>query len=465
MAKKWTGKLPDGLSVKWSPANQAWLVMWHETVLRILNTKAEVTDYVRDLWPADPRSNPASTIPPFDAAAAEKRWKKPWAKWTERDFMAESSGEFGKEGFVDIFRQDLEAVIQDMTPGDMYKLVPVVRDAFDSEDQAEAFIEDMERWDDPTLDMHHFPNEDYFAHQVEEQVLNASPAQILAYADAVEWRLQDNPAVKVPGWVTAWLKKNGTGLARKTGALIREPALGCGHWGCVFASKHPEWVVKITLDPAEGPLVQRIMEERAQREGGDGTGPYYVLAGITYYGGLYEGGSVMWRGKKSKVYIIVRERIEPIKWPGFLSNGKDVADGDHRPPLLNWQLDEVRSQLSKTVLAGRGYNMYKKADLKRANKDKYRAALSYMTFAPFLSDTMMEMDYDMGIILSDVHGQNVGLSVVDWHALGHDSVPRGLGQLIIHDVGSSPGIGAMELLHPVPPIFKRLAPRRGRAHR
>lgn len=31
----------DGLRVLWSPVNQAWFVMWHDQVLRVVNEKAE----------------------------------------------------------------------------------------------------------------------------------------------------------------------------------------------------------------------------------------------------------------------------------------------------------------------------------------------------------------------------------------------------------------------------------------
>ena len=41
--------LPAGLAVDWSPANQGWLVRWHDAVLRVLTDPQEVRDYVRDL--------------------------------------------------------------------------------------------------------------------------------------------------------------------------------------------------------------------------------------------------------------------------------------------------------------------------------------------------------------------------------------------------------------------------------
>lgn len=59
----------------------------------------------------------------------------------------------------------------------------------------------------------------------------------------------------------AWL---GTILARREAyeRAIGMPLgeiLGCGHWGCVFAST-PPWVVKITMDRYEGPMWLAIVD-------------------------------------------------------------------------------------------------------------------------------------------------------------------------------------------------------------
>lgn len=41
--------LPAGIRVKWSATNQAYFVMWHDEMLRVLNTREEVEDYLTDL--------------------------------------------------------------------------------------------------------------------------------------------------------------------------------------------------------------------------------------------------------------------------------------------------------------------------------------------------------------------------------------------------------------------------------
>ena len=39
----------NGISWCWSRVNQAWFVLWHDTVLAVKNTVAERDDYLREL--------------------------------------------------------------------------------------------------------------------------------------------------------------------------------------------------------------------------------------------------------------------------------------------------------------------------------------------------------------------------------------------------------------------------------
>ena len=41
-----TIKVPPGINVVWSPVNQGWIVKWHDSVLRVINTKQELKDYL-----------------------------------------------------------------------------------------------------------------------------------------------------------------------------------------------------------------------------------------------------------------------------------------------------------------------------------------------------------------------------------------------------------------------------------
>lgn len=42
-------KRVNGIGVQYSKVNQAWIVTWHETVLRVISDKAELADYLKDL--------------------------------------------------------------------------------------------------------------------------------------------------------------------------------------------------------------------------------------------------------------------------------------------------------------------------------------------------------------------------------------------------------------------------------
>jgi hypothetical protein len=80
--------------------------------------------------------------------------------------------------------------------------------------------------------------------------------------------------------------------------------LGCGHWGCVFESTAP-WVVKLSIDPTEGPIWSKIAGLVRDEQWGDrGTAE---VKSITRIAPDLEVG-----GKKRKVWAIVREGIEPV---------------------------------------------------------------------------------------------------------------------------------------------------------
>jgi hypothetical protein len=53
---------------------------------------------------------------------------------------------------------------------------------------------------------------------------------------------------RAPGWISKFVKSHRNALARQTGMLVDEAALGCGHYGCVYPTEDPRWVVKITHD-------------------------------------------------------------------------------------------------------------------------------------------------------------------------------------------------------------------------
>jgi hypothetical protein len=81
--------------------------------------------------------------------------------------------------------------------------------------------------------------------------------------------------------------------------------LGCGYFGCVFDSTDP-WVVKLTVDPQEGPMWAVIME-LIEKEGGLGQAGFTRIKEIVR---LKPGAG---RGKRKKaLYAIVREAVHPV---------------------------------------------------------------------------------------------------------------------------------------------------------
>jgi len=109
-----------------------------------------------------------------------------------------------------------------------------------------------------------------------------------------------NPRIKK--WVKEILDKR-EAIGRAIGMPLEE-MLGCGHWGCVVDSSGP-WVVKLTIDPNEAPIWEKItslVEEEGW--GGEGVvrvkGIYQLQPGVTY------------GGRMKKVYAIVREAVDPV---------------------------------------------------------------------------------------------------------------------------------------------------------
>jgi hypothetical protein len=53
-AKRAARQTMNGVSKVWSPVNQAWLVLWHDTVLRVISDTAEADAYVASLLGGTP---------------------------------------------------------------------------------------------------------------------------------------------------------------------------------------------------------------------------------------------------------------------------------------------------------------------------------------------------------------------------------------------------------------------------
>lgn len=224
---------------------------------------------------------------------------------------------------------------------------------------------------------------------------------------------------KAPGWVPAVLKAHAEPLARLTGVTADSKILGCGYYGCVLDTRDSAWVVKITRDPTEGPLVHKVMQMRA-----DGM----QLPGIVRYAGIWElPGGVVWRGKQQKVYVIKREAVTPVDWMKLESSND--REGVESLALENTPPDIIRRSLH--ALFNAKIAAQTKPEVR--GREKYERALYDVGDAfPFIGETMFEL-LGEGIVLKDIHQNNIAPAVNAWREAG-----RGAGDVVIHDLGATP---------------------------
>jgi hypothetical protein len=111
------------------------------------------------------------------------------------------------------------------------------------------------------------------------------------------------PNVRKKAWVEQLLAKRDK--IEKFLGLPLGTMLGCGHWGCVFEST-PPWVVKLSIDPTEGPIWSKIKGLLDEEQWG--------LHGFPEIKSLHRitPDLVTPGGRKKKVWAIVRENVEPV---------------------------------------------------------------------------------------------------------------------------------------------------------
>jgi hypothetical protein len=111
------------------------------------------------------------------------------------------------------------------------------------------------------------------------------------------------PNVRKKKWVEQLLTKRDK--IEKAIGMPLGTMLGCGHWGCVFEST-PPWVVKLSIDPTEGPIWSKIMGLVSEEQ--------YGALGFPEIKSLHRitPDLVTPGGRKKKVWAIVREGVEPV---------------------------------------------------------------------------------------------------------------------------------------------------------
>ena len=243
--------------------------------------------------------------------------------------------------------------------------------------------------------------------------------------------------------------------------------LGCGHFGCAFASTEP-WAVKLTVDPNEAPMWAFIGETLALDPTGQAAAGFTRVKDIVH---LLPGAG---RGQRKKpLYAIVREQIHPVfenNPPNHLTDytvrrleldpqDKSITAAlilNDTPDLerLLGELIEVRGigvaeaerivgQLRDFWNALRATHIYDDAverhHLRKLSRKKMLSevgrALGMVEgeVGAGLRDGLGLM-LDHGVLFEDLHIQNIGWRT---HALieGYGTLPQGL---VIFDPGRTP---------------------------
>jgi hypothetical protein len=226
--------------------------------------------------------------------------------------------------------------------------------------------------------------------------------------------------------------------------------LGCGVWGCVWRLASTErWVVKITLDPYEGPIVAAIMHRPHLR-----THP-----GVIYYGGVWRVPEkfVYHDGKIYDAYVILREKALPFsrRQPGlsmldmptlndplgrnqeaFTTALLDTASAASGLVFLYFmeRFPQVRKKLLNYEPFGRTFKQRE-----GAAAAAWLAALERLgdtLWGEHIADFMREAYSELQMVMSDVTESNVGQRCYDLHDIDNEIEAPGQ-YLSIIDPGNS----------------------------
>jgi len=266
-------------------------------------------------------------------------------------------------------------------------------------------------------------------------------------------RTRQNPAVRIPKGMRPLIEAYGEQIAKLASRVIHEVTgepldvqwtprtepLGAGSWGVVYPTRDPRFVVKVTADPTEGPIVSTIMSE-PQLHNHTGIIHYFALRRLT--------DDVDFRGKTFPVFVIIAERLKDV---GGL-RGRYAFRG--APPEL-WQDSNLMNALAKVKrIAGLlVHEKQKKRPSQRTLDDldeQYLDLVGQINDGP-LSDFFFQFrDATETGVLADVHLNNLGKRAVDWETVTNGAVP--LSGSDWHWVISDPGHSSVETHPDIAPL-------------
>lgn len=229
-------------------------------------------------------------------------------------------------------------------------------------------------------------------------------------------------------WIRPWLARHQSKITARTGLTLKTPDTpeGCGTFGCVYLTNDPRWVIKLTWDATEGPLVREILAAREEKGGNEGYGPSQVLPGIVFYKALFKARPVVCGKRTISPYVIVRENVRPMSLDDVTAmhwyRVKSIEDGNPTPGLhiLQTWAERFHRESSGALIE--------------------QAVVEYGTWMDILEDefplvisAMRELfEAPRNLLLADVHTDNVATTITDWGP-GY----RPPGSVVIHDIGAT----------------------------
>lgn len=211
------------------------------------------------------------------------------------------------------------------------------------------------------------------------------------------------------------------------------PPLGAGSWGVVWPLADDRFILKVTADPTEGPVVATIMAE-----------PYlHDHMAILHYFALREiPEPALFRGKPFKVYVIVAERLEHSS--EFEMHYTSADPGRSRFPnaLHKLQLAAralVHEREKKRPSAWKVDKLYGEwMDAVQDLRDSPLEDFIIQFYDHTRSEAEGHDDMPSGGVLADLHFNNIGKRVVDWTDLGIELSPSHNNEYwVINDPGHS----------------------------
>jgi hypothetical protein len=274
--------------------------------------------------------------------------------------------------------------------------------------------------------------------------------------------------------VTATLRQLGEPIHFGERSLARigpHDYIGCGSWGCVYPLDTTDrWLVKVTTDPTEGPIVAHIMKHRELRN----------HRGIVYYGGLWqldervhlpsaEGDEML----DLPIYVILREyaAVWPHAWPWDEPHMDEMNEYEYfmseattsSLALLNIQdqMEYVRkSRLSQAVKERRlALLMPEWQEFEEEYLDNLED-LQNTLFGRAIADFLRIVYLEHSILMPDLHKDNIGIRVDDLRNINR-ALPKPGDWLSIIDPGHSrvpgaviPTLSRHVMQNPIPVIHR-----------